>query len=348
MARSAGLNDQQIAEHLGASRDASSKATADVKVTPQADVEREVDVTESGVNVEDFVSWKEWSRGFKKLNPDELKLLVRQQEIVGMGNGKPGETKFPFGFIRLDKEGKVTGVTSADGQLVSIGETEDKDGRITRANVRFSTVPESHVQFTYERQSAGLASGKGKGETEVVRNYSFAHKTSSAGQKFELAKAVASKMSTLRKAVKRDLSSSKRIVRETAFAVAMLDHTAKRVDADEGTSNIETTTVDKSATAKKIKEFKKKGGTKNGTGRWSWTQDSKGRIFRVISGEKKDQTAYVWKRVRTYGISSIRPEHITRLKSGAVQLRFLGKHGIVNNGNSLFNRREDIPEIIGL
>ena len=49
-----------------------------------------------------------------------------------------------------------------------------------------------------------------------------------------------------------------------------------------------------------------------------------------MSGEKRDVTPYEIDRVTTYGISSIQPKHVTQLKDGRVQLKFLGKDAVVN------------------
>ena len=324
MARGAGLTEGQIAEHIGSSENANAKATSDVGITAQADIaEEEPDITTSELNLDDFVSWEEWSQGFKEISSDELKLLTRQQSIIGMGDGTASKTKYPFSFAVKNDEGKITQVTSADGQLVAVTETSGDKGP-TRTNVKFSTIASSHVQFTYERTNVD------KGELEIVRNYSFAHKASSAGAKFLTNQEFAKNIGTLRNAVKRDLTSKKRVIREAAVAVALLDATFKRVDADEGRSNVTSDRPDKKKIAKLLKTFKEKGGTKNGTGRWSWTQDSKGRIFRTMSGEKRDVTPYEIDRVTTYGISSIQPKHVTQLKDGRVQLKFLGKDAVEN------------------
>ena len=179
------------------------------------------------------------------------------------------------------------------------------------------------MQATFE------GTNKDTGKLEVNRLYSYAHSVSSAGNKFRTNQEFAKKVGTFRKIIKRDLSSTKRVTRESAFAVALLDATFKRVDAGGGRSDLKSNRPDKKKIKQLLKTFKERGGTKNGEGRWSWTE-SKGRIYRKVSGKKTDVTPYEIDRVTTYGISSIQPKHVTQLKDGRVQLKFLGKDAIIN------------------
>ena len=262
-------------------------------------------------DIEDFVSWKKWSKGFDVLDSDEVKKLTRQQQLAGLGNGKESETQFSTQFVKKNKEGKVVAVTTADGRLVPITETTRKDGSIAKRNVVFSTVAEAKIQSQYEAQNVDT------GKFEVVRTYSFAHKASGTGNKFARLKNVQSVMPKIRSAVRRDLSSKKKVTRESAFAVALMDDTHRRVGGSAGISNTpadgkhgKPKKFDKKAIAEKKKKFKKQG-----------------KRFDA----KKDGQIYERIRIKTYGITTLEARHVTQRKDGSVHLGFWGKDAVWNN-----------------
>jgi len=124
-------------------------------------------------------------------------------------------------------------------------------------------------------------------------------------------------MPKVRSAVKRDLSSKKRITRESAFAVALMDETHRRVGGSAGRSGTpadgthgKPKVFDKKAIAEKKKKFKEEG-----------------KRFDV----KKDGQIYERIRIQTYGITTLEARHVTQRKDGSVHLGFWGKDAVWNH-----------------
>jgi DNA topoisomerase IB len=174
--------------------------------------------------------------------------------------------------------------------------------------VVFSSSVEANIQSRYDSQNINT------GEWEVVSAYSFAFKKTGTGNKFARLKNVQAVISKIRSAVKRDLSSKKKTTRETAFAVALLDETHRRVGGGAGRSG---TPAD--GTHGKPKKFDKKA-----------IAEKKKKLGKDFDA-KKDGQIYERIRIKTYGITTLEARHVTQRKDGSVHLGFWGKDAVWNH-----------------
>ena len=347
LARRQGATEESIAAAVKGKT--AEQATAQAVAIPVSEA------TPVDAELSDFVGWEEWAKGLPQVSGAELKPILRQQQAIGMGNGKESGTVFasPFAKIRKTKDSsgkeitQIVSVTTADGQLIPIRDTAMADGRITRANVQFNASSSAKYQYRYDSADIDHFVKTGKNRLAETKGTSVEFNKGKAGRKFGKLADLTDALPDIRATITRDLRKPQALsstwnngspmgantVRGAAFAAALIDHTFKRVgggvswavkDGKEGRPF----GIDADRKKEGIKGLKKKGD--------KYSVNSKGQIFRTPSrgkdkGKKVDVTPYTKYRRETYGITTFLSKHIKVDSDGAVRLDFPGKEGIRNN-----------------
>ena len=338
MARAAGVSEADIASATG---DKAVAQMAEARAAAQPAMPEATPV--DGASVDDvFEDWKTFTATHRRVTSKEVAGIRAQQKAAGLGDGTVAGTIFPEAIAQVNDKGEITQATTMDGQLIPVFDSETKDGRILRVEGQFNTSVDSENQFQYKAGDINHFRKTGENRLKTINLKSRAYLDTKNGKKEARLNALSEVYSDLMTRIGNDLTNPKAIgkmrsnsVREAAFALALIDHTYKRIGSDGGKSTVtfdgkegRRLKIDAVATKKYITDSKKKG--------VKVTKDSKGRIFTVATrgankGKKIDRTKYARGVISTYGITDCLPKHIKQDDNGNVSLVFPGKDGVVNN-----------------
>ena len=341
MARAAGVSEADIASYSG---DKSVVQMAEARAAAQPAIPESTPIDSASDDV--FEDWQTFTATHRRITNKEKNEILAQQKAAGHP-GTALTTPFPEPVAVVNKEGKVTHATTMDGRLIQVFDNEDKEGKILRRETRFNTSATAKYQATFLRAKDTVFNETGKNELRNGYEYSFASRDTSAGKKLTQLTNLSEVYDDVMSRVADDLQSlasgkkpkpvgdlSVRSIQEGAFAIALIDHTFKRIGSEpsHGSSKkpwngreMRPLSINKKANAKELKRLKKAGK--------KFSRDSKGRIFlRDSKGRRgKDQTKYDVKPIKTYAISNFRAKHIKVDAQGNVRLQFLGKGAEAND-----------------
>jgi len=346
MARAAGVSEADIASYSG---DKSVVQMAEARAAAQPAIPESTPIDSASDDV--FEDWQTFTATHRRVTSKELSIIKAQLKAAGLGDGTNEGTVFTEAIAQVNKEGKMTHATTMDGQLIEVSDKEDSEGKILRKDTRFNTSATAVTQATFLKANDKVfnATGKNKLQKKTVKDRLY--KDTKDGKKADILNTLSEVYSDLMTRVGNDITNPKSVtrifgskkgevissktVRESAFAIALIDHTYKRIGGGGGKSKVtfdgkegRRFKIDAVATKKAMNDLKKKG-TKV-------TKDSKGRIWTVAirganKGKKIDQTKYTKSAITTYGITDFLPKHVKQDANGNVSLVFPGKDGVVNN-----------------
>lgn len=233
------------------------------------------------VKSEGLIAVEELIKTLPKISLDEQKELTRQAALAGKGL-QTDKTPITPNIAVVNADGKVVKISSADGQLqaVSFGDDAKKGGKF---NIYFSSDPDAKVQVKWR-------DNKGRQNSA----YGVAHIKSRSLAKFGKMGKLAKRIPKLESQVKKDIKeATRRVTREAAYAVGIINNTFRRV------------------------------GKGNSTVTWDGKE---GR-----PGPKKDkEDNFIRESVPTFGVTSFEARHMI-VKDNKLFLHFLGKSGKLNH-----------------
>ena len=288
---------------------------------------------------ETFEDWKTFTASHKRVTSDEVSAIIAQQQAAGRGLGTVKETVFPEAIAKVNDKGEITAATTLDGQLIPCNDAIDEDGRVIRQNTIFNTSITAEKQAHWEGTTQKYWRANKKNKLGTFTKKSRLSQETKQGRKTEKVANLAKSLDVIRSSVKKHLTKPVKVgtqgpktVRESAFAIALIDHTFKRIGGDGETGIVKDGKegrpfkIDKDATKAVLKQLKKE--------KKKVVTDSRGRIFTIGAkgknkGKKIPKTVFAPGVVTTYGITDCLPEHI-KVKNGNVTLEFLGKDAVPN------------------
>ena len=152
-----------------------------------------------------------------RISKDQQDELIRQSALAGKGPQTAAAPITPHIAV-VNEDGKVTQITTADGQLQSVQEFDPENpGRGGKQHLFFSTDANAKVQVAWMdglgRQHAGYSAEYTKGQ---------------AVKKFEKIKELHKRIPQIEKQCKADITSNSRN-KEAALTVALIHNTYRRV-----------------------------------------------------------------------------------------------------------------------
>ena len=346
MARAAGVSEADIASATG-DKAVAQMAEARAAAQPAMPAATPVDGAVDDV----FEDWETFTATHRKVTSKELSIIKAQLKAAGLGDGKDSGTVFTEALAKVNEKGEITHATTMDGQLHPVNESVMENGRVLRTGVKFNTSVDAENQLQYFKADIGHFRKTGKNKLEKINFKNRAYADTKAGKKAGILSDLTEVYPDLMGRITRDINKPKSVtkifgskkgevissktVREAAFALALIDHTYKRIGGGGGKSNVifdgkegRRFKIDAVATKKAMNDLKKKG--------IKFTKDSKGRIWtKATRGAKKgkpqDNTKYVRGAITTYGITDFLPKHVKQDANGNVSIVFPGKDGVVNN-----------------
>jgi DNA topoisomerase-1 len=154
---------------------------------------------------------------FSRISEDQKKELVRESALAGKGP-QTDATPITPNIAVVNDEGKVTKITTADGQLQAVQEFDpanpDRGGKL---HLFFSTDSNDKVQVRW-LDSRGRQHG----------GYSVEHTKGQAIKKFNKIKQLHKIIPTIEKQCKADITSNSKN-KETALVIALIHNTYRRV-----------------------------------------------------------------------------------------------------------------------
>ena len=336
MARQAGVSEADIASHT---KDKSAQALAEAR--PFADVVRAERTPVDSDPEDTFEDWETFIATHRRVTSEEESQIRAQQKAAGLGDGKVGGTIYPEPIAKVNKEGTIVSATTMDGQLVPVGDSQTEDGRILRKNCRFNTSVDAENQYQYEKANRPIFDRSGKNKLQTISVKSRIYAVTKEGRKAERLISLAVHLSDIRERVKQHLENPVNMgpmratsVQESAFAIALIDHTFKRIGSSGGDSVITTDgregrplRIDRPKRQKVIDDYKKSKKFLKVTNNRIYTKYTSG----ANKGKHRDITPYKRIPLATYGITDCLPKHVQQDAKGNVSLVFPGKDGVMNN-----------------
>lgn len=206
------------------------------EVAPIEDGDEDDGDEDSGQRVKDgenyvfpdgMVDWKKFSKNFKKVSRDEVNKMIRQATLAGKGNGKLDGTQIQPKLIVLNKENKVSHISTADGHLVAINIYNPKEPkRGGKRRLHFAETADSKVQAMWI-----------DGKDRLNSQYSFKWNASSEIANFEKMKKLAAAIPSIEKRIAADFKNPKptegvkraETVKNASLAIALIHNTFRRV-----------------------------------------------------------------------------------------------------------------------